>query len=47
MIKNMDLSLLFGPGIPVPAPREVVEALQSVSIQENTGDTPSGFDLVF
>lgn len=47
MIKTIDLSLMFGPGIPVAAPREVVEALQSVSIQDNVGDTPSGFDLVF
>jgi len=47
MIKTIDLTLMFGPGIPVAAPREVVEALQSVSIQENAGETPSGFDLVF
>ena len=47
MIKEVDLTLLFGPGIPAPAPREVVEALQSVSIQSNSGETPSGFDLSF
>jgi len=33
--------------VPVPAPREVIEALQSVSIQSNAGATPSGFDLSF
>lgn len=47
MIKGIDLTILFGPGVPVPAPREVIEALQSVSIQSNSGETQSGFDLVF
>ena len=31
MIKGIDLTVLFGPGVPVPAPRIVVDALQSVS----------------
>src|SRR5690606_35683571 len=35
------------PGVPVPAPREAIESLQSVSIQENSGETQSGFELVF
>lgn len=47
MIKGIDLSLLFGPGVPVPAPRAVIEALQSVKIEENSGETQSGFELVF
>ncbi|MBY6005570.1 hypothetical protein KUV62_16725 [Salipiger bermudensis] len=47
MIKGIDLSLLFGPGVPVPAPREVVEAIQTVRIEENSGETPSGFELTF
>lgn len=47
MIKGIDLSVMFGPGVPVAAPRAVVDALQSVSIQENSGETPSGFDLMF
>lgn len=47
MIKGIDLSVLFGPGIPIPAPREVVEALESVTIEDNAGETQSGFDLVF
>ncbi|MHA6262323.1 hypothetical protein ACXYMO_03900 [Arenibacterium sp. CAU 1754] len=47
MIKGIDLTVLFGPGIPVPAPASVVEALQSVSIEENAGETQSGFDLTF
>lgn len=47
MIKGVDLSVLFGPGVPVPAPRAVVDALQSVKVMENTGDTASGFELMF
>ncbi len=47
MIKGIDISVLFGPGIPVPAPRAVVEALQSVKVNENSGETPSGFELTF
>ncbi|WP_170332435.1 hypothetical protein [Ruegeria arenilitoris] len=47
MIKGIDLTLLFGPGVPVPAPAGVIEALQSVTIEENSGQTPSGFDLSF
>ncbi|RCV89154.1 hypothetical protein [Billgrantia montanilacus] len=47
MIKGIDLSLLFGPGVPVAAPRAVIEALQSVKIEENAGAVQSGFDLIF
>lgn len=47
MIKGIDLTLLFGPGVPVPAPRVLVEALQSVKINEESGETQSGFELVF
>jgi hypothetical protein len=47
MIKGMDLTVLFGPGVPVPAPASVVEALTSVSVEENAGETPSGFELSF
>ena len=47
MIKGIDLTVMFGPGVPVAAPRSVVDALQSVTIQENSGETQSGFDLMF
>lgn len=47
MIKGIDLTVMFGPGVPVAAPRSVIDALQSVTIQENAGETQSGFDLVF
>ena len=47
MIKgNLQLSLMIGPVVPVPVPRPVVEALQSVTVTRAT-DEPSGFQLVF
>lgn len=42
---NFTLSLLIGPGVPVPAPRAVIEALTSVSV--NHDQTRSGFQLSF
>ena len=47
MIKGIDLTLLFGPGIPVPTPASVIDALQSVSIEDNSGETQSGFSMEF
>jgi hypothetical protein len=41
------LSLLVGPAVPVPAPREVIEAIDSVSVSVGSGQTQSGFELVF
>jgi hypothetical protein len=46
MIENVQLSLMIGPVVPLPVPREVVEALQSVEVTHNT-DAPSGFQLTF
>lgn len=47
MIKGIDITVLFGPGVPVPAPRAVIEALQSVKVEEYSGETQSGFELMF
>jgi hypothetical protein len=46
MLKNVHLSLMMGPVVPLPAPREVIDALQSVEVTHNT-DAPSGFQLTF
>lgn len=43
---GIQLSLRIGP-VPIPAPREVVEALQSVKVEATGGDTQSGFELTF
>jgi hypothetical protein len=42
---NVTLSLMIGPAVPVPAPREVIDALTSVSV--NHDQTRSGFQLSF
>jgi hypothetical protein len=46
MLKNLQISLMIGPIEPVPVPQEVVEALDTITITENT-DAPSGFQLTF
>lgn len=43
---GIQLSLLIGP-VPMPAPREVVDALSSVKVEMGSGDTQSGFELTF
>ncbi len=46
MDKGIQLSLYIGP-VPIPAPREVVEALVSARVESGAGDAQSGFELVF
>jgi len=43
---NIQLSLMIGPVVPVPVPREIVDALQSLTVRRAAGE-PSGFQLVF
>lgn len=47
MIREIVLTVLLGPGVPVPAPRMVLDALKSVQVTSETGETPSGFELTF
>lgn len=47
MLKGVNMQLYIGPAVPIPAPREVIEALQQVQVQVNGGDTQSGFELTF
>jgi len=47
MIKGINLSLMMGPGIALPAPRVVLDALQSVKVTSETSDAQSGFELSF
>ena len=42
---GIHLSLLIGPGVPIPAPQEVIEAIDAVNITSGT-DT-SGFQITF
>lgn len=46
MDKGIHLSLFIGP-VPIPAPREAVEALVSARVEAGSGDTQGGFELVF
>ncbi len=46
MLDGLYLNLLIGPAVPVPAPREVVEALTSVEVT-SAARQPSGFQLTF
>ncbi|TYB39676.1 hypothetical protein FXF50_04670 [Micromonospora sp. AP08] len=44
MIESADLTLLIGPGVPVPAPRSVMQAVSSVRV--TTGTQQAGFQIV-
>ena len=46
LIKQIQLTLLIGPTVPIPAPRLVMEALQGVEVTTSAGSR-SGFQLVF
>jgi hypothetical protein len=46
MVDGVQLSLMIGPVVPVPVPREVLDALTSVEVTSG-GDGPSGFQLSF
>ncbi len=46
LANGIQLTLLMGPVVPVPAPRVVMEALQSVKVTSAAGQ-PSGFELTF
>lgn len=45
MLKGVHLTLMIGPAVPVPAPKVVMQALQSVQV--TSGKDRSGFQLTF
>ena len=45
MLKGINLTLMIGPGVPVPAPKTVIDSLQG--IQVNSGKDNTGFELTF
>ncbi|MEO8659568.1 MAG: hypothetical protein ABI693_13940, partial [Bryobacteraceae bacterium] len=45
MLKGIHLTLMIGPAVPVPAPKSVMDALQSVQV--TNGKDKSGFQLQF
>jgi hypothetical protein len=46
VLKGIHLTLLVGPGVPIPAPKPLMDALESVEVT-SSADTPSGFQLSF
>jgi hypothetical protein len=46
MATGIQLQLLIGP-VPLPAPREVVEALVSLKVDMGSGDSAAGFEITF
>lgn len=46
MLKGVHLTLLIGPAVPVPVPKEVLDALTSIQITTTAGNA-SGFQLAF
>ncbi|WP_349251862.1 hypothetical protein [Azoarcus sp. L1K30] len=46
MLKGIHLTLLVGPGVPIPAPKPVMDALESIEVTTAAG-SPSGFQLAF
>jgi hypothetical protein len=46
VVNGIQLTLLIGPAVPLPVPREVIDALRSVQVTTAT-DGPSGFQLTF
>jgi hypothetical protein len=43
MLKGIHLTLMIGPGLPMPAPKAVIDAVQSVQV--NSGRDKSGFQI--
>ncbi len=46
MLRGVNMSLMIGPAVPVPVPRSVLDALDSVTVTTSTNG-PSGFQLAF
>jgi hypothetical protein len=46
MLKGVNLTLMIGPGVPIPVSKDVIEALTSVEVTNKT-DGPSLFQLKF
>lgn len=45
MLKGINLTLLIGPAVPIPAPKVVMEAVESIEV--NSQGTKTGFQIAF
>jgi hypothetical protein len=46
VLKGIHLTLLIGPGVPIPAPKPLMDALESIEVT-SAADSASGFQLSF
>jgi hypothetical protein len=47
MADAVRLQLMIGPGVPIPVPRAVLDAVQEVKVESGSGETQSGFEITF
>jgi hypothetical protein len=47
MAEAVRLQLFVGPVVPIPAPREVVDAVQEIQVESGSGGSQSGFQITF
>jgi hypothetical protein len=47
MAEAVRLQLFVGPVVPLPAPREVVDAVQVIQVESGSGGSQSGFQITF
>lgn len=47
MVKEIRLTLMIGPAVPVPVSQEVLHVLTGVEVISSSGETTSGFELTF
>lgn len=47
VLKGIHITLMIGPAVPIPVPRDVLDALDQVQVESPAGETPSGFELTF
>ena len=47
MAEPVRLQLMMGPVVAVPVPRAVLDAVQEVKVEANSGETQSGFEITF
>lgn len=47
MLKGIHLTLMIGPAVPTPVSQGVLDALESVRVVTTSGESASGFELIF
>jgi hypothetical protein len=47
LLAGIHLSLFIGPGVPIPVPQQVLDALFEATVVVNAGEIASGFELKF